>query len=604
MKSVPQVVVGPLFIGGADALQALHDQGLLLPAVAAAADFRATAEPVAARVGASPGTAGGALSDPLAAAAAAVAAFGGRLVDRADLPVDDDGVGYNPPSDVARSDEPSAATERLEAVGRRLLDPTTGVAVGRVRRHLFTVHHNVVSGSALVDWCATHMSMSRAAAVRTCTRLMNTGCFASADLMRPFEDSPSALFRFHEHTAPALSLQPSAPPSALPASRAAWYDTGARLAPTLPQDAHRSAGAGAGAGAGSGPGSGSGAGVGAGVGVVACAGSGSGAGSGAGAGVGACSTRGATPATTSPPPSWTPTFPPPEPAAATPDLLNTAFVFHGPARTAPAVAEDLRKRISQLYGKHLSPDGRAVDYAGLSRAGEFTDFVRAAAELQTVNLESFRGHLAAATAFFLNLYNVMVVHAIALMGPPTTSWQRLRFFDRVAYRIGPWRWTLNDLEHGVLRANKLAPYHLSRQFGQGDPRLRLAVPRVDPRIHFGLVCGARSCPPITLFAADTLDADLTTVTEAFVNDSANFDVDVDAATVTLSQIFSWYASDFGASAPARLSWCLPYLRPATAKQVRRVLATGATVAHATYDWSLNGVAEKTAHGGGGSASRL
>jgi len=44
-------------------------------------------------------------------------------------------------------------------------------------------------------------------------------------------------------------------------------------------------------------------------------------------------------------------------------------------------------------------------------------------------------------------------------------------------------------------------------FGDGDARLKLVVPpeKRDPRIHFALVCGAKSCPPIKVYKPDNLD---------------------------------------------------------------------------------------------------
>ena len=43
-----------------------------------------------------------------------------------------------------------------------------------------------------------------------------------------------------------------------------------------------------------------------------------------------------------------------------------------------------------------------------------------------------------------------------------------------------------------------------RPFGEGDPRLSLALERAEPRIHFALNCGAKSCPPIKTYSADSV----------------------------------------------------------------------------------------------------
>ena len=43
---------------------------------------------------------------------------------------------------------------------------------------------------------------------------------------------------------------------------------------------------------------------------------------------------------------------------------------------------------------------------------------------------------------------------------------------------------------------------LFRPFGTGDQRLRVALKEHEPLIHFALVCGAKSCPPIKTYSAE------------------------------------------------------------------------------------------------------
>jgi hypothetical protein len=46
---------------------------------------------------------------------------------------------------------------------------------------------------------------------------------------------------------------------------------------------------------------------------------------------------------------------------------------------------------------------------------------------------------------------------------------------------------------------------------------------MDPRIHFALVCGAKSCPPIKLYSASTLEEGLQGAAEAFCADDVVID---------------------------------------------------------------------------------
>lgn len=57
----------------------------------------------------------------------------------------------------------------------------------------------------------------------------------------------------------------------------------------------------------------------------------------------------------------------------------------------------------------------------------------------------------------------------------------------------------------------------------------------DPRIHFALVCGAKSCPPIKLYSTATLDEGLAAAAEAFVAS----DVQVDAAAGKVRAAAAW-----------------------------------------------------------------
>jgi len=86
----------------------------------------------------------------------------------------------------------------------------------------------------------------------------------------------------------------------------------------------------------------------------------------------------------------------------------------------------------------------------------------------------------------------VVIHAYVEVGPPGSLIQRHRFFNRVTYLIGGHFFSLNDIEHGILRGNRKPPGGLGRQFSRSDPRLPLCLPEPEPRIHFART---RPCSP-------------------------------------------------------------------------------------------------------------
>lgn len=67
-----------------------------------------------------------------------------------------------------------------------------------------------------------------------------------------------------------------------------------------------------------------------------------------------------------------------------------------------------------------------------------------------------------------------------------------KFWSKMAYKIDDYFFSLDDIEHGVLRSNRPHPSRPDEPFfGQNDPRLKFVVKNFDPRIHFALNCGAK-----------------------------------------------------------------------------------------------------------------
>ena len=118
-------------------------------------------------------------------------------------------------------------------------------------------------------------------------------------------------------------------------------------------------------------------------------------------------------------------------------------------------------------------------------------------------------------------------------------------FERIAYVIGGHRYSLDDIEHGVLRGNR-AHFLIPGVRFRAKIRAAQALAQVDPRIHFALVCGASSCPPIGIYQAENLDSQLDLAAGNFIN---NRGVVMNRAegTVALSRVFQWYSPDFGGS---------------------------------------------------------
>uniref|UniRef100_A0A3Q2VV16 Zgc:152951 n=1 Tax=Haplochromis burtoni TaxID=8153 RepID=A0A3Q2VV16_HAPBU len=238
----------------------------------------------------------------------------------------------------------------------------------------------------------------------------------------------------------------------------------------------------------------------------------------------------------------------------------------------------LREMILKLFSEHLSADGKSVDYKGMSANPAFERYCELAIQLQRVELLSLSRE--EKLAFFINIYNALVIHGYLRLGAPTNMWQRYRFFNYVSYLIGGEVFTLQDIENGILRGNRKGVAQLRRPFSKTDPRLQVALPDAEPLIHFALNCGAKGCPPIKTYTPQDIDSQLRTAAEAFLENDDACVVDSVKKEVHLSQIFKWYKADFGGTDEKLLGWVLDHMSDSPKKtSLQGVVSAGKTKLH-------------------------
>ncbi|MDZ4764914.1 MAG: DUF547 domain-containing protein [Chloroflexota bacterium] len=270
------------------------------------------------------------------------------------------------------------------------------------------------------------------------------------------------------------------------------------------------------------------------------------------------------------------------------DVLNDG----GAAAGMPSadIAARLRLAINQLAADGIDVERGTVDYARLAGTSAYAEYVEAARMLWSFDPASLET-VAEKTAFWLNLYNALIIHAVIAFGVRRSINETRRAFDRAAYVVGGVRYSANEIEHGILRANAGHPLSIGGQFKHGDPRLAFALEKIDPRVHFALVCAARSCPPIAFYRVETLDAQLDLAARHFVG-RGNLVVDHGKMRVSLSRIFSWYAHDFGGAwfgyrrADRLLKHIARYTNDIDCAFIE-ANAARLSVRFMRYDWTLN-----------------
>jgi hypothetical protein len=186
-------------------------------------------------------------------------------------------------------------------------------------------------------------------------------------------------------------------------------------------------------------------------------------------------------------------------------------------------------------------------------------------------------------AFWINVYNALVRYSFHCWQVRGSVVRNLRVFARAAWGIGGHRFSLDIIEHGLLRGNaRMPPLKLFRTLRSRDARLEAAVAPVDPRIHFALNCGARSCPRLQVYRGEGLAAQLDAATREYF--ATHAELDQAAYQVRLPRLMKYFRGDFGGR-EAALRFAARYL---DAEPGRWLLANAERLEldYTDYDWTI------------------
>jgi hypothetical protein len=247
------------------------------------------------------------------------------------------------------------------------------------------------------------------------------------------------------------------------------------------------------------------------------------------------------------------------------------------------ISQEMLKAIRQLKVKYYTPQG-TVNYDALRKSAEYEQYKRIAANLRDFNLELLKTE-EEKLAFWINLYNTIVVDGIIASTINKSVQEVLRFFSKMKYFIGGYRFSPDDIEHGILRANRKKPSRFWRQFSLLNPKREFSLEHLDPRIHFALVCGSRSCAPIQYYTPEGIYEELESATINFVN-SSEVIVVPEEKRILMSMIFKWYRNDFG-GIPGVIEFVKKYIIDEDKKNFLKTSQDNMKIDYLYYDWNLN-----------------
>ena len=234
----------------------------------------------------------------------------------------------------------------------------------------------------------------------------------------------------------------------------------------------------------------------------------------------------------------------------------------------------LAEALEAAKAAHFDAAGAACDYAALATSKERGKLAACLASLE--RFDPKRLSIPGQTAFWLNAYNACVLHDAAEFGAEG-------FFERRRVRVAGHDWSLDDIEHGLLRGNVPKYGSLRAPMKKSDPRLAFVPLTYDERMHFAMYCACRSSPPLRVLHGERLDAELEAAARDYLR--ATVRVKDEGARIKVPKIFRWYADDFGGESGV-LEFVVARLDEASVELVDRRQGSVRLKYH-DFDWTPN-----------------
>ena len=246
-------------------------------------------------------------------------------------------------------------------------------------------------------------------------------------------------------------------------------------------------------------------------------------------------------------------------------VVATVLLLH-----APGIGEPFDHRpFDAILRTYVNAEGE-VDYSGLKANRSSLDaYVDSLARISPKSHEGRFASRAEKLAYWINAYNALVLRGV-IDAYPVKSVKDIKylsgFFNRTWHTVGGESYTLNNIEHDILRA----------EF-------------VEPRIHAAINCASVGCPRLEAraFFSDDIDSRLEAAITTFLREERTVTIDIQNKTVKLSKILDWFESDFVGWYKTKFSVDDPTILDYVALYVKEGFKSSWKVKYHKYDWTLN-----------------
>ena len=200
---------------------------------------------------------------------------------------------------------------------------------------------------------------------------------------------------------------------------------------------------------------------------------------------------------------------------------------------------DLRKLLDGVIGLQKYNDPETSHGATKMDESLFNYFEQQVCKLQLIDIGAMDTRTR--VAFFINLYNLMADHGMKRLDTRKLSQKHL---SSLKYNVGGFLLSLNDIEHGILRANSPYGEKNTIQFSSSDDRCKFSLTGRDKRIHFALDHGVGTVVGSYQFTREAVELELQIVSEMYCAIDENVSINPNENELVLPRFMKTHLRDF------------------------------------------------------------
>jgi len=256
----------------------------------------------------------------------------------------------------------------------------------------------------------------------------------------------------------------------------------------------------------------------------------------------------------------------------------------------------LLTELGNICGKFKSQLGtNVIDWAAISISAEFSQWEQKTVGLHLISIPELKKLTTPEKlAFWLNIWNCLYLHSLIAakgigMRDLGSRETRSYLFSRIKYQITDVPsnlYSLDDIEHGIIRGNVPPPMSICKKFIGKDLRKKPRIKRLsfNPLIHFGLHCNTTQSPPLKVFLSATVERELQISAKEYLDPL----IIANAITkkMRLPEQFKWYTCDFPRKQKDLIEYIIPFAPSKEADLKKLMQFHKVDITFVPYTWTF------------------